>query len=420
MTRGANNRPDTPATRRAQNLPKCVEATNRLIMKCVQPNAGDLRIALFSGNYNYVRDGANQALNNLVGYALSQGAAVRVYSPTVAEPAFAPTGDLVSVPALSFPGGREEYKFSRGLPASVRADIMNFAPNCFHVAAPDVLGHRAVTMARAAGIPVIATVHTLFETYPAYYGMGFMERPLVAILRRFYNRCDMVSAPSQVIEDRLRAQGVVRPISRWARGTDHDRFSPARRDLPWRQSLGIGDEEVVVGFLGRLVLEKGLDIFASVAAELSARGIAHRIMVIGDGPAKDEFQRMVPTAVMAGFLTGNDLGKALASCDILLNPSVTECFGNVNLEAMAAGVVVVAADATGNQALVQDGVTGRLISPRNVDAYADAIQIFAQDRQLLRATGQAAHRFAADFEWGRINQMMLDAYSAMIAQKGER
>ena len=60
-----------------------------------------LRVALFSGNYNYVRDGANQALNRFVGYLLSQGAAVRVYSPTVPTPAFEPTGDLVSAPSFS-------------------------------------------------------------------------------------------------------------------------------------------------------------------------------------------------------------------------------------------------------------------------------------------------------------------------------
>ena len=68
----------------------------------------ELRIALFSGNYNYVRDGANQALNRLVGFLLRKGAQVRVYSPTTSTPAFPPTGDLVSVPSLPIPG-RSEY-----------------------------------------------------------------------------------------------------------------------------------------------------------------------------------------------------------------------------------------------------------------------------------------------------------------------
>ena len=79
----------------------------------------ELRIALFSGNYNYVRDGANQALNRLVGYLLRQGVKVRVYSPTVANPAFPPTGDLVSVPSISIPG-REEYQLGLGLTSAIR------------------------------------------------------------------------------------------------------------------------------------------------------------------------------------------------------------------------------------------------------------------------------------------------------------
>ena len=73
-------------------------------------DTADLRIALVTGNYNYVLDGANRALNRLVEYLLRQGAAVRVYSPTVAQPAFEPQGDLVSVPSFSIPG-RPEYRF---------------------------------------------------------------------------------------------------------------------------------------------------------------------------------------------------------------------------------------------------------------------------------------------------------------------
>ena len=67
-------------------------------------DVSDLRVAIFSGNYNYVRDGANQALNRLADYLLRQGAAVRVYSPTTKTPAFEPKGDLVSIPARADPG----------------------------------------------------------------------------------------------------------------------------------------------------------------------------------------------------------------------------------------------------------------------------------------------------------------------------
>src|SRR5438270_1308484 len=121
-----------------------------LIRKPLQPSAvktTDLRVALFSGNYNYVRDGANQALNRLVGYLLRQGVQVRIYSPTVAEPAFPPTGDLVGVPSLAIPG-RPEYRMPLALPAKVRRDLENFNPNVVHVSSPDIVGHRAVTWAR--------------------------------------------------------------------------------------------------------------------------------------------------------------------------------------------------------------------------------------------------------------------------------
>ncbi|MFM6853300.1 MAG: glycosyltransferase family 4 protein [Sphingopyxis sp.] len=386
-------------------------------MSAPPPNVRDLRIALFSGNYNYVRDGANQALNRLAGYALGQGAGLRVYSPTVAQPAFPPTGDLVDVPAIPLPGGRGEYRMARGLPGAVRRDILAFQPNCFHVSAPDWLGHRAVTMARQRGLPVIASVHTLFETYPAYYRLGFLERPLVAMLRRFYNRCDALVAPSEEIADRLHGQGIDRDITVWSRGVDHARFNPQRRDLAWRRGFGIADDELLIGFLGRLVLEKGLDVFADVVSELRARGVRHRVIVIGDGPAKDLFVEQVPDAVLAGFQMGDDLGRAVASMDILLNPSVTETFGNVTLEAMAAGVAVVAANATGARTLVVDGKTGHLVPPRDVAAYANVIQAYAQDRASLAAAGQAGHVVAQGYDWNSINQKVVDVYCAAVAQR---
>src|SRR6184192_1585062 len=108
----------------------CLPAIPRYSPSTVQPN--ELRIALFSGNYNYHRDGANQALNRLVGYLLRQGVKVRVYSPTTDHPAFEPTGDLVSVPSVPIPG-REEYQLGLGLWPSVRRDLAQFRPNVVHI-----------------------------------------------------------------------------------------------------------------------------------------------------------------------------------------------------------------------------------------------------------------------------------------------
>jgi phosphatidylinositol alpha 1,6-mannosyltransferase len=379
----------------------------------MQPSA--LRVALFSGNYNYVRDGANQALNKLVGHLLSRGVTVRVYSPTVAEPAFPATGELVHVPAIPMPFGRNEYRLARGLPGGVRRDLAAFAPNLVHVSAPDWLGHRAVSWARAHGVAAVASLHTRFETYPRYYGLAVLEPLFVRMLARFYGRVARVLVPTPGIGTILRDWGVATPVDIWSRGIDHARFAPARRDFAWRRSLGIADDAMVVGFLGRLVKEKGLAVFADAAAALAAKGVPHRVLVVGEGPARDWFAGRVPGAVFAGFQAGDDLGRAVASMDVLFNPSVTETFGNVTLEAMAAGVPVVAARATGAVDLVQEGVTGFLVPPRDVAAYAGAMARIVGEPGLRRRMGDAGHAAAADYRWDRVNEDALQSYLAVFA-----
>jgi phosphatidylinositol alpha 1,6-mannosyltransferase len=378
----------------------------------------DLRIALFSGNYNAVRDGANQALNRLVGYLLDHGAQVRVYSPTVAEPAFAPNGDLVSVPSLPMPFGRGEYRWPLALSPRVRRDLALFAPNVVHVSSPDVVAHRAVSWARARRLPILASVHTRFETYPRYYNMAFMEPVLEALLRRFYRRCDALVAPSESMAQVLRDQRMNYDVSIWSRGVDRTVFDPARRDSAWRRELGIADDEVAIGFLGRLVMEKGLDVFSDTIDELSRRGIAHKVLVIGEGPARDWFEARLPQAVFAGFQGGADLGRAVASMDVLFNPSITETFGNVTLEAMACAIPVVAAAATGSESLVDDGVSGRLVRPGAVHQFAEALRRYIEEPELRAAHGAAGELRSREFSWDRINQAVADTYLRLVRQKG--
>src|SRR5205085_2956286 len=244
-------------------------------------------------------------------------------------------------PSISVPR-RKEYKMPIGLPPSVRRDIRAFQPNIFHVASPDISGHRAVSFARDLGVPVVASVHTRFETYMRYYGLAFMEPVIEAILRRFYRRCDAIFAPSDSMAQLLREQRMNYDGGIWTRGIDREIFNPNRRDLGWRRSLGIADDLPVVGFVGRLVMEKGLDVFSETIDRLEKRGVQHKVLVVGEGPAREWFERRLPDAVFAGFQGGPDLGRAVASMDMLFNPSVTETFGNVTLEAMAAGLPVVA------------------------------------------------------------------------------
>ena len=376
----------------------------------------DLRIALFSGNYNYVRDGANQALNRLAGYLLSCGAAVRIYAPTIPEPAFAPIGDLVSIPSIAFPG-RGEYRFPLGLPGRLKHDLDRFAPNVIHVSSPDLSGHRAVSWARRQRLPVLASVHTRFETYLRYYNLAWLEPAMEAAIRRFYRRCDALVAPSESMAQVLRERRMNYDIGIWSRGVDRELFHPGRRDMAWRRAQGIADSEVVVGFFSRLVMEKGLDVFSDAIDELRSRNIPHRVLVIGEGPAREWFENRLPAAVFAGFLSGAELARAVASMDVLFFPSVTETFGNVTLEAMACGLPVVAAAATGSESLVDDHVSGRLIRPGAVHHFAEAVRAYVEQPALRARHGAAGDARSLQFGWDRINQTVADTYLRLVRQR---
>lgn len=385
-------------------------------------NVTDLRIALFSGNYNYTRDGANQALNSLADYILRQGAALRVYSPVVPEPDFPPTGDLVDVPNIRMPvKGRGEYRLPLGLNAEVRADLERFAPNMVHLSSPDPTGHAALKWAHRHNIPALASVHTRFETYPRYYGLGFMEPAIETLLRRFYNRCDALVAPSQSQIDELKAQRMHEDITIWSRGVNREVFDPSKRDMEWRRVQGLADDDVAIVFLGRLVMEKGLDVFAETIRDLRRRQVPHKVLVIGDGPARGWFDKALPDGIFVGFQTGADLGRALASGDIFFNPSITETFGNVTLEAMACGLPVVAAGATGAASLVDDGETGRLVPPGKPDIFApacaEALAPYCTDDALRHAHGDAGERKSRAYSWDAINQAVVDVYLRLAEQR---
>jgi len=379
-------------------------------------DVSDLRIALFSGNYNYVRDGANQALNRLVEYLLRKGAAVRVYSPTVKNPALPANCEIVHIPCVPIPG-RSEYKMTLWLPPRARRDLKAFAPNILHVASPDFLGHRAITWARDQDLPVVASVHTRFETYPRYYGLAFMEPVLLAILRRFYRRCDAIFAPSDSMAQLLREQRMNYDVGIWTRGIDRGIFDPGRRDMAWRRSLGIGDDVPVIGFTGRLVMEKGLDVFSDTIDRLERRQVRHKVLVVGEGPAREWFEKRLPNGCFVGFQAGPDLGRAVASMDMLFNPSVTETFGNVTLEAMSVGIPVVAAIATGSQSLVTDGVTGRLVRAGAIESFADALAAYCRDPELRESAGRAGMQVSLHYGWDEVNQALVDSYIRIIRQR---
>jgi glycosyltransferase involved in cell wall biosynthesis len=380
-----------------------------------------LRVALFTGNYNYVMDGPVRALNMLVGRLLERGHQALIFAPTTANPAFAHTGELISAPSVPLPGSRSEYRFSLGIGDAARRRLEEFSPSIIHVAAPDLLGRSALRWAQAHNVPAVASFHTRFDTYPRYYGLGWLEPQVTAYMRRFYARCARVYAPSQSMADELAADGIGRDIRLWTRGVDKAIFNPGRRDLAWRRSLGLADDAVVMAFVGRLVKEKGIDLFADCYARAKTKAPGLRALIVGEGPERARFQTLAPDAAFAGYLQGGDLGRAYASADLFVNPSITETFGNVTLEAMACGLPSVCAAASGSRSLISHEETGLLVPPSaGAAGYAAAIARLSANPQERIAFGDAARRKADAFDWNAILDGLIDDYRAVIREAADK
>ena len=371
--------------------------------------AKGLRIALFSANFNIIPDGASKALNRLAKFLVDQGATVRVYSPIRPHSPSKPGIELVSVPSIPIPF-RSEYRLTLGLNRALRDDLKRFNPTHVHISVPDKMGNEAERYAHSLKVPVVASMHTRFETYLRYYGLGFLQPWFERIQRRFYSHADLVLAPNTEIADELRAKGWADQVAVWYRGVDRSLFNPKRRSRQWRRQHGFADHDIVLLFFGRLVREKGLAEFAAVIEELRVRGNPVRVLFVGEGPERARMEQELPDAVFTGHLDGAELACAVASADILINPSVTEAFGNVNLEAMASGLVVVSADVPSAQALITDQQSGLLVDPEGPKAYVEAVEGLIRKPGLRNAIAMAAVTASAAFDWNDLLGSVLDLY----------
>ncbi len=376
--------------------------------------AEGLRVAIFTGNYNYIKDGVALSLNRLVDFLQRRGVAVLIFAPTIKTPAFDSVGEVVSVPSLPIPF-RTEYRIALGLPKKARERLKEFRPTLIHIAVPDILGYQALKLAQEWKLPVVASYHTRYDTYLKFYGLGGLERLGKKYLRNFYNRCLKVYPPSESMAQIIREEGFSQNVQVWSRGVNGDQFNPARRDTGWRRSLGVGDDEVLVTFVGRLVKEKNTDLVVRIFNGLKARGTRFRAMFVGNGPEEATIRAALPDALFTGFLVGDALARAYASSDIFLFPSESETFGNVTLEAMASGLPAVCADASGSRSLVIQGKTGYLLSASDETGFIERLEELVANSALRTRLGKAARKRALQFGWDDILSGLLASYAEVVA-----
>lgn len=378
-----------------------------------------LRVVLTTGNYNYIKDGVSLTLNRLVEWLERNGVEFLIIAPVAEKPGMKHYGRLLPVPSIPIPT-REEYRLGYKLTKRLKQEIIEFKPDLFHIAVPDMTGHSALNLAEKMGVPAVSSFHTRYDTYLPYYRLGFLEPLFRARLSRFYARCEHVYVPSHSMMDKLAEHGIAANMRLWTRGIDHDRFNPAKRSLEWRRKHGIGDDELLIAYAGRLVAEKNMALMSRVFTELGARGVAHRTILLGDGPEADWLRKALPETVFAGFLHGNELATGYASSDIFFFPSTSETFGNVTLEAMASGLPAVTADATGSSSLVRDGETGFLVPEEQESQMVDRLVQLLQDKAMREKFGARAVEIArSEHDWDGIFCRLLSDYrDAIIAYPG--
>jgi glycosyltransferase involved in cell wall biosynthesis len=370
----------------------------------------ELRVAIFTGNYNHIQDGVSLTLNRLVSFLESKEIPVIVFGPTDENPELEHEGEFIPVPSIPVPG-RQEYRLSTRLPDAARKRLHAFAPTLVHLATPDVLGFRAMRWAQQKNIPIVASYHTHFTSYLKYYNLDALKLFGWKYAKWFYGQCKHVYVPSASMAKELNDREIDSEIRLWARGVDTELFHPGQRNEQWRKENEFIPSDLIVTFVSRLVWEKNLKTYVDTVKKL---GDKVKPMIVGNGPAMQELQQMLPDAHFTDFITGKELACAYASSDVFLFPSETETFGNVTLEAMASGLPCVVADAPGSKSLVESGINGYLAPPRDTEIFAECVTKIINDKILREKMAKNARRKALTYSWSSVNGELLKNYRAAL------
>ncbi len=274
-------------------------------------------------------------------------------------------------------------------------------PDVVHIATEGPLGWSALQAARLLQLPVCSDFRTNFHAYAGHYGIGWLERPLMAYLRSFHNHTQLTMVPTEALRRELQGQGFVN-LSVVSRGVDVRQFAPQRRCQALRDSWGAGPEDLVVACVGRLAPEKNLRLVVEAFTAVRRSQTRAKLLLVGEGPMRDELQRVWPDAVFAGQRRGEDLARHYASADLFLFASQTETFGNVTAEAMASGLPVVAYNYAAAAQLMHHDDSGVLVPFGDSSAFVRAACRLADDAGRRGVIGKRARWGVGQFDWDRI------------------
>ena len=278
-------------------------------------------------------------------------------------------------------------------------------PDVVHIATEGPLGWSALQAAKVLKLPVTSDFRTNFQSYSKHYGVGWLRKPIVAYLRKFHNATACTMVPTRELMRTLSQNGFAN-LKVVSRGVDTKLFNIAKRDTSLRSSWGATDDTKVLISVGRMAPEKNLDQVLKTYDALKSTGQAFKLVMVGDGPLKEQFQKRYPEIIFPGMLSQTNLATYYASSDLFIFPSQTETFGNVTLEALASGIPVLAFDCAAARDWVQTGVNGWLVAENNPEGFAaQAVTIF-NSKDLLDQITQSTRQQVVHLDWDQIAEQV--------------
>ncbi len=377
-----------------------------------------MHIGLFTDSYLPRRSGVVQAVESASRHLRRRGHRVSIMAP--AYPGYVDTDpDVYRFPSVAAPGSPD---FQLALPYSgpLLRQIRGLHLDVVHSHSPFLLGGLAMWVGRWHRLPVLFTYHTLYAEYAHYAPVvGELTRPLlVAYTTAYCNLCDVVlaSVPSlavQLAQYGVRARVEVIPSV----GIEPEAFETAIGADAARAALGIPPTAPLLVYVGRLAKEKDIPLLLDALAALPD---AVRLVLVGEGPERAALEAhavrlgLARRVVFAGGQPHDRVASVLLASDLFVFPSQTETLGLAVIEAMAAGLAVVAVRGGASVDLVQDGDTGRLVAPEPW-ALAGAVRDLLDDPERRIEMGRRGRVAAAVYAQDRIVDRLIALYDEVIA-----
>ena len=280
--------------------------------------------------------------------------------------------------------------------AAARCDLV-------HVQTPFVAHYAGVAAASAHHLPVMLTYHTLFEEYLHHYAPMLPAGLLKYLARRFSrsqcNAMDRIIVPSSAMRERVIAYGIHKPVEILPTGIPLDGFEGGDRRR-FRARHAIPEHAPLALFVGRVAHEKNIGFLLDVTATMRARMPEFMLMIAGEGPARAALERDAKRKDLAGNLRfvgymdrHAELPDCYASADAFVFASKTETQGLVLIEAMAAGLPVVALAEMGTRDILLPQ-QGAIVAPDDVAGFADALHGLLLDPEMHRRLANDAKAFS--------------------------